>query len=73
MADRKTKSAPAAKPKRVSPLVRKAALRVSYQGEPGANSHLACREVFPDLEPHGLRDLRGRAGGGEERAMRATP
>ena len=26
-------------------------VRVSYQGEPGANSHLACREVFPDLEP----------------------
>jgi len=25
-------------------------LRVSYQGEPGANSHLACREAFPDLE-----------------------
>ena len=23
---------------------------MSYQGEPGANSHLACREVFPDLE-----------------------
>jgi prephenate dehydratase len=53
MADRKAKSAPAAKAKRVSPLVRKAALRVSYQGEPGANSHLACREVFADLEPQG--------------------
>ena len=26
-------------------------MRVSYQGEPGANSHLACREVYPDLEP----------------------
>jgi prephenate dehydratase len=51
MADRKAKSAPAAKPKRVSPLVRKTSLRVSYQGEPGANSHLACREVFPALEP----------------------
>jgi prephenate dehydratase len=51
MADRKAKSAPAVKPKRVSPLVRKASLRVSYQGEPGANSHLACREVFPALEP----------------------
>ena len=24
---------------------------MSYQGEPGANSHLACREVFDDLEP----------------------
>src|SRR5262245_18408759 len=53
MADRKAKSVPAAKPKRVSPLLRQAGLRVSYQGEPGANSHLACREVFPDLEPQG--------------------
>ena len=26
-------------------------MRVSYQGEPGANSHLACLEVFPDCEP----------------------
>jgi prephenate dehydratase len=53
MADRKAKSAPAAKPKRGSRLVRQAALRVSYQGEPGANSHLACREVFPELEAAG--------------------
>jgi prephenate dehydratase len=51
MADRKAKSAPAAKPKRLTPLVRKSSSRVSYQGEAGANSHLACREVFPDLEP----------------------
>ena len=51
MADRKAKSAPAGKPKRVTPLVRKSSSRVSYQGEAGANSHLACREVFPDLEP----------------------
>ncbi|MGE8943739.1 prephenate dehydratase [Leptospira interrogans] len=28
-----------------------AKLRVSYQGEPGANSHLACLEVFPDCDP----------------------
>ena len=27
-----------------------AADRIVYQGEPGANSHLACREAFPDLE-----------------------
>ena len=26
-------------------------MRVSYQGEPGANSHLASLEVFPDCEP----------------------
>ena len=25
--------------------------RISYQGEPGANSHMACTEVFPDLAP----------------------
>jgi prephenate dehydratase len=25
--------------------------RISYQGEAGANSHLACNEVFPDFEP----------------------
>ena len=25
--------------------------RISYQGEPGANSHLACKEAFPGLEP----------------------
>ncbi|WP_454918394.1 prephenate dehydratase [Xanthobacter sediminis] len=24
--------------------------RVSFQGEPGANSHIACREAFPDCE-----------------------
>lgn len=26
-------------------------LRIAYQGEPGANSHIACREVHPDAEP----------------------
>jgi prephenate dehydratase len=25
--------------------------RIAYQGEPGANSDAACREMFPDLEP----------------------
>ncbi len=25
--------------------------RISYQGEPGANSHIACSEVFPELTP----------------------
>ena len=25
--------------------------KISFQGEPGANSHLACREAYPDLEP----------------------
>jgi prephenate dehydratase len=27
-----------------------AAHRIAYQGEPGANSHLVCREHYPDLE-----------------------
>jgi prephenate dehydratase len=27
------------------------AKRIAFQGEPGANSHLASREVFPDCEP----------------------
>jgi len=25
--------------------------KISFQGEPGANSHLACREAYPDFEP----------------------
>ncbi|MGV3633253.1 MAG: prephenate dehydratase [Pseudorhodoplanes sp.] len=25
--------------------------RISFQGEPGANSHIACREAYPDYEP----------------------
>lgn len=25
--------------------------RIAYQGEPGANSHIACLEVYPDYEP----------------------
>jgi prephenate dehydratase len=24
---------------------------IAYQGEPGANSHIACRKVYPDWEP----------------------
>jgi prephenate dehydratase len=52
MADRKSKSvAASARSKRAAPPAGATLLRVSYQGEPGANSHLACREVFPDLEP----------------------
>jgi prephenate dehydratase len=27
------------------------ARRIAYQGEPGANSHLVCREHYPDWEP----------------------
>ncbi len=25
--------------------------RIAYQGEPGANSHLVCKQAFPDWEP----------------------
>lgn len=25
--------------------------KISFQGEPGANSHIACQEVYPDWEP----------------------
>lgn len=28
--------------------------RIAFQGEPGANSHLACLEAFPDYEPVAL-------------------
>ena len=52
MADRKLKSPVAsAKSKRAAAPEGKTLQRVSYQGELGANSHLACREVYPDLEP----------------------
>jgi prephenate dehydratase len=49
MADRKSKSFT---PKAKVPAQReaRATVRVAYQGEPGANSHLACREVFPQLD-----------------------
>jgi prephenate dehydratase len=26
-------------------------LKIAYQGEPGANSHIACRDVYPEMEP----------------------
>ncbi|HBF90515.1 MAG TPA: prephenate dehydratase, partial [Hyphomonas atlantica] len=25
--------------------------KIAYQGEPGANSHIACNDAYPDLEP----------------------
>ena len=25
--------------------------KIIFQGEPGANSHIACREAYPDHEP----------------------
>ncbi|MBV8755069.1 MAG: prephenate dehydratase, partial [Hyphomicrobiales bacterium] len=27
------------------------AKKIAYQGEPGANSHLACRNAYPAYEP----------------------
>jgi len=32
-------------------VVQTAGSKIAYQGEPGANSHIACREAFADLEP----------------------
>ena len=29
--------------------------RIAYQGEPGANSHIACKEVHPEMEPMACR------------------
>lgn len=29
--------------------------RIAYQGEPGANSHIACNKAFPDMEPVACR------------------
>jgi prephenate dehydratase len=26
-------------------------MKIAYQGEPGANSDIACRDVYPELEP----------------------
>ncbi len=33
---------------------------IAYQGEPGANSHIACRDVYPGLRAAALRHVRGR-------------
>ena len=44
----KTTSKPAAK---AAATTRAGAARIAYQGEPGANSNIACSEVFPDLTP----------------------
>jgi prephenate dehydratase len=32
-------------------MAQAAARRIAFQGEPGAYSHQACREVYPELEP----------------------
>ena len=33
--------------------------RISYQGEPGANSHIACNEAYPEMEPLPCRTFEG--------------
>jgi prephenate dehydratase len=51
MIDRKPKTPPPGRSRRATPPERSSATRISFQGEHGANSHLACREAFPGLEP----------------------
>ncbi len=36
-------------------MAQAAGSKIAYQGEPGANSHIACLEAFPDLEPLACR------------------
>ena len=48
-----------------SSVDRRTTRRIAFQGDLGAYSHQACREVYPELEPDALRDLRGGARGGE--------
>jgi len=33
--------------------------KIAYQGEPGANSHIACNEAYPDMEPLACRTFEG--------------
>jgi len=32
-------------------MTRSRSQKIAYQGEPGANSHLACRDAYPKMEP----------------------
>ncbi len=43
----------AAGPASSRPPSRRTAVKIVYQGEPGANSHIACRDKFPDMEAVG--------------------
>jgi hypothetical protein len=45
---RQTKSASASKPSKAASAPKPLIL---YQGEPGANSHLACTNAFPGMQP----------------------
>ncbi len=52
MSSKKSSPAAGTKPQRpAQPSATTPRHRISYQGEPGANSHLACDEVFPGHEP----------------------
>ena len=52
MTDRKSNAAaPAAAKRSKVPAPKKGSARISYQGEPGANSHIAANEMYADLEP----------------------
>ncbi len=52
MSSKKSSPAAGTKPQRpAQPSATTQRHRISYQGEPGANSHLACDEVFPGHEP----------------------
>ena len=44
--------------------------RISFQGEPGANSDTACRNIYPDDGAAALPDLRGRLQRGRDRQGR---
>ena len=52
MSPKKSSSAAGTTARRAAPpSARAPRTRISYQGEAGANSHLACNEVYPDFEP----------------------
>ena len=42
---------PTAQPKSAGTKAASAAAKIAYQGEPGANSHIACSEMFPAMTP----------------------
>ncbi len=51
---KRRRRSPAQDLQRISkPQARAAKGRIVYQGEPGANSHIACRDKFPEMEAAG--------------------
>ena len=51
MSTSKTKSRPAAARAKAT------AERICYQGESGANSHIACQEMFPEVRADAMSDF----------------